>query len=536
MNCHTKNFILCLFFMSLAIPACRNSITEERHNRRPNVIFILADDLGVHDLSSTGSSFYETPNIDRIANEGTVFTQGYAASRVCSPSRASIMTGKFTARHGITDWIGAKSGEAWRALGRNNKLLPADYVRQLPQEDSTLAEIMKANGYLTFFAGKWHLGGDGSHPEDHGFDINKGGWDKGSPIGGYFSPWRNPKLENLRDGENLSMRLAKETARFIGQNKDQPFFAFLSFYAVHSPIQTTEEKWKKYRDKAGQMGVREQGYQMESVLPIRTVQDNPVYAGLLESMDDAVGVVLDELEASGLDENTIVIFTSDNGGVASGDAFSTSNLPLRGGKGYQWEGGIREPFFIKVPWLEGIPEAVDDPVTGADFYPTILDLVNIDLLPGQHKDGVSLKAALNGMPLTERPLFWHYPHYGNQGGEPSSIIRRQEWKLIHYWEDGSNALYNLKTDPGELENVAAKHPEVASKLYGELNTFLNSVSAGKPETDTTYSETLAKEMYQNKINKLLPRLEAQRKDFLSETFEPNADWWGSKITGEALRD
>ncbi len=524
---------LLVFFSTLSCTFCQttsNRNTQEAPTGRPNVVFILADDLGLNDLSVTGSKFYETPNIDRIAQEGTVFTQGYAASRVCSPSRASIMTGKFTARHGITDWIGAASGTAWRKLGRNDKLLPADYIHKLPQEDTTLAEAMKAAGYQTFFAGKWHLGNSSSYPEDHGFEINKGGWEVGSPKGGYYSPWENPKLENKTKGENLTMRLAKETADFMEQHRDSAFFAFLSFYAVHGPIQTTEEKWKKYRDKAQKQGVAAHGYEMERVLPIRIVQDNPIYAGLVESMDDAVGVVLDKLRVLGLEENTIVIFTSDNGGVASGDAFSTTNLPLRGGKGYQWEGGIREPYFIKVPWLKDKPKTIDYPVTGTDFYPTILDLVDVNLLSNQHMDGVSLKPLLEGKEIADRPLFWHYPHYGNQGGEPASIIRNKEWKLIHYWEDGRDELYNLQSDPGEQQDVADQHPKVASKLSTQLQAFLNKVDAKTPVRDTTFDAGLAKKNHQEKIDKLLPELEQQRMKFLSKEFQPNEDWWGSKIT------
>jgi len=260
--------------------------------KKPNILFILADDFGYHDLSVSGSKYYETPNIDRIANEGMNFTDGYATCQVCSPSRASIMSGKFPARHGITDWIGAKTGEAWRKAGRYNQLLPPEYVHALPAEYTTLPEAMKEVGYTTFFAGKWHIGEKGSWPEDHGFDINKGGWDVGSPRGGYFSPWENPNLESGPDGENLSMRLAQETVNFIKENKDTSFFAYLSFYAVHGPIQTTNEKWAKYRQKAEDLGIAETGFEMGHFLPIRQVQDNPVYAGLVEAMDDAVGHVL----------------------------------------------------------------------------------------------------------------------------------------------------------------------------------------------------------------------------------------------------
>ena len=523
------SFLVTCLVLLVSCADVKKSIEEIE--KKPNIVFILVDDLGLNDLSVTGSTFYETPNVDRIAKEGTIFTQGYAASRVYSPSRASIMTGKFTARHGITDWIGAASGTDWRKHGRHDKLLPAEYVHNLPKNDISMAEAMKAAGYKTFFSGKWHLGSEGSYPEDHGFDINKGGWDKGSPMGGYFSPWDNPKLPNKVDGENLTMRLANETANFIEQHKDTTFFAFLSFYAVHGPIQTTNQKWQKYRNKAEAQGIAEKGYKMERVLPIRQVQDNPIYAGLVESMDDAVGVVLKALEDSGLEENTIVVFTSDNGGVASGDAFSTSNLPLRGGKGYQWEGGIREPYFIKVPWLQHGGSQSDFPVTGADFYPTLLDFANADLRPDQHKDGISLKPLLEGGKMeVERPLFWHYPHYGNQGGNPSSVIRENNWKLIHYWEDDSEELYDLDSDGGEQSNVIADHPEIAKGLSNKLLDWLTEVGANLPTKDPEFDAKLAEKRHNSMVNEKLPALEAQRMEFLSEDFEPNDDWWGSKVT------
>ncbi|MDA0196376.1 MAG: sulfatase [Bacteroidetes bacterium] len=517
------------FLIYLLLIACQK-IGDKEKAQRPNVLFILVDDLGFMDLSCTGSQYYETPNIDQIAKQGMIFTQGYAASRVCSPSRASIMTGKFTARHGITDWIGAKSGSDWRDHNRQDQLLPANYVHGMPKEDITLAETLKASGYVTFFAGKWHLGNEGSYPEDHGFDVNKGGWEVGSPNGGYFSPWVNPSLENTSDGENLSMRLAKETVNFIKANQDSSFFAFLSFYAVHGPIQTTSEKWNKYRKKAEESGIAENGYKMERVLPIRQVQDNPIYAGLVESMDDAVGVVLNSLKELGLEENTIVIFTSDNGGVASGDSFSTSNLPLRGGKGYQWEGGIREPYFIKVPWLKSGGSTSSAPVIGTDFYPTILDLVKIDPLPNQHIDGVSLMPLLEGKTIAERPLFWHYPHYGNQGGNPSSIIRENEWKLIHYWEYGTDELYNLETDPGEQQDVAESNPQIVNRLSNKLNSWLDEIKAELPAPDPEFNIRLAQQRHQQIVEELWPDLEKSRMEFLSKDFEPNEDWWGSKIT------
>jgi arylsulfatase A-like enzyme len=499
--------------------------------RKPNILFILADDLGYHDLSCMGSGFYETPNIDRIGLEGMIFTDGHAACQVCSPSRASIMTGQFPARHGITDWIGARSGVEWREHHRYNKLLPAAYLHNLPHALTTLPEAMKEEGYLTFFAGKWHLGSEGSYPVDHGFDVNKGGYEAGWPRGGYFTPYGNPQLEDGKPGENLSMRLAQETVQFIRDNRDTSFFAYLSFYAVHSPIQTTREKWGKYRQKAENTGIAASGYIMERRLPIRQVQDNPIYGGLVEAMDDAVGTVLDCLEELGLAQNTIVIFTSDNGGVSSGDNFSTSNLPLRGGKGYQWEGGIREPYFIKVPWLEIAGKVCDVPVSGTDFYPTLLELVGADLRPDQHIDGVSLLPLLRGDRIPERPLYWHYPHYGNQGGDPSSILREAEWKLIHYWEDGHDELYNLSSDPGEQEDLSAVYPDMAADMSSRLLAWLDEVEARIPAPDPEYDPELErKRMEEDIIHGLWPRLEKQRLDYLDPDWQPNEDWWGSMVT------
>jgi arylsulfatase A-like enzyme len=516
-------------FTLLAFGACQQNAGDLP--QKPNVLFILADDLGYHDLSCMGSLYYETPHIDRIAKEGMIFTDGYAACQVCSPSRASIMSGKFPARHGITDWIGARTGEEWRKAGRFNKLLPPEYVHHLPHEYTVLPEAMKEAGYKTFFAGKWHLGSEGSWPEDHGFDINKGGWDKGSPMGGFYAPWENPRLENGPDGESLTMRLASETAAFMKAHKDTSFFAFLSFYAVHSPLQTTQEKWAKYREKAEQMGIAETGFEMGHFLPIRQVQDHPVYAGLVETMDDAVGIVLNTLDELKLTDNTIVIFTSDNGGVAAGDAFATSNLPLRGGKGYQFEGGIREPYFIKIPGMQG-GQKNSTPVTGTDFYPTLLELAGAELRPEEHNDGMSLVPVLNGGTLPERQLIWHYPHYGNQGGEPSSIIRLGDWKLIHYYEDNREELYHLKTDLSETTDVSAENQELTQQLSKQLFDFLRETGARFPENDPLYSEEQEKKHLEWIKNERLPQLEKQRLRFLSEDFDPGNNWWGSSDNHE----
>lgn len=503
-------------------------VSCQQKAKHRNVLFILADDFGYNDISYRNDHFYETPNIDGIAKEGMDFTNGYATCQVCSPSRASIMTGQFPVTHGVTNFIGDKSGEMWRLKKRFTKMLPAEYVSHLPHGVKTLPEAMQEAGYTTFFAGKWHLGDKGSWPEDHGFDINIGGFEKGSPMGGYFSPYKNPNLENKTKGENLSLRLANETINFMKGHKDEPFFAFLSFYAVHSPIQTTEEKWRKYRQKAENNSIAESGYKMGKYMPIRQTQDNPVYGGLVETMDDAVGMVLSALEELGLDENTMVVFTSDNGGVAAGDNFSTSNKPLRAGKGYQYEGGIREPYFVKAPWLNIAGKTCDVPVTGTDFYPTILDALGLELEPTEHVDGVSLLPLLEGDEIGERPLIWHYPHYGNQGGEPSSIIREGKWKLIHYYEDGRTELFNLEDDMEENSNVVTQHIDIAKRLDIKLFDFLKKNNALYPTPDPEYNAALEEASIEKQRTGKMIQLEKNRKRMLSADFKPSKTWWGSQ--------
>ncbi len=494
----------------------------------PHVLFILADDLGWRDLSLTGSSFYETPHIDRIGKSGVRFVQGYAACQVCSPSRAAIMTGRYPARLHLTDWIGAATGYDWN---RNDRLLPPDYEHHLPHENVTIAEAFQQAGYATFFAGKWHLGGDGSLPQDHGFDMNRGGWQAGSPVGGYFSPYRNPQLEDGPPGESLPLRLARETADFIRGHHDRPFFAFLSFYSVHAPIQTGRDRWQRYRDRAVSRPRPKERFVIDRTLPVRQVQDCPVYAGMIEAMDDAVGLVLQTLDDLNLTDRTVIVFTSDNGGVSSGDAYATSNLPLRGGKGRQWEGGIREPYFIAGPGIAS--GTCRTPVTGTDFYPTLLELCGLPLRPEQHLDGRSLLPLLTGAGVfPERDLFWHYPHYGNQGGEPSSIIRRGPWKLIHYWEDGRRELYHLETDPSEQTDVASSHPQLTATLGTALDAWLQDVDAAVPEPDPRFDPKKHAQRQRHIRDVLKPRLEKQHARMLEADYRPNPTWWGSLVTSD----
>ena len=494
---------------------------------RPNFVFILADDYGIMDVGVEGSDFYETPNLDRLANSGMRFTQGYANCQVCSPSRASIMLGQTPARHGITDWIGAATGTKWN---RNDRVLPPEYVRALPAADTTLPEAMKEAGYRTFFAGKWHLGDKGSAPTDHGFDINKGGGRPGSPYNGFFTPYRNPTLPDGPPGESLPIRLGEETAKFIQDNRERPFFAYLSFYSVHAPLQTTPELWRKYQRKAGDGAGTDRRFIFDRTKGVRQVQDHPVYAGMVETMDSAVGIVLDRLEALDLADNTVVIFTSDNGGVSSGDAFATSNLPYRGGKGRQWEGGIREPYYIRAPGVTQAGSTTAVPATGADFYPTILELAGLPQRPEQHRDGVSLVPVLRGGGIPARDLFWHYPHYGNQGGEPSSIIRAGDWKLIRYYEDGREELYQLSKDIGEQNDLAATQPTKVAELGGRLDDYLKECGAKIPEPDARFDPEKKKAQIKQAGTRGLEQLERRHAEYLKPDFRPNADWWGSQPT------
>lgn len=504
---------------------------------KPNFLFIIVDDLGAHDLSCTGSTFYETPNIDRISQAGLNFSNAYATCAVCSPSRASIMSGRFPARHGITDYIGARTGEDWKAVQRHTKLLPPDYQPHLPHQYVTLPEAMKFGGYTTFFAGKWHLGSKDQYslPTHHGFDFNQGGYHQGGPYsGGFFSPFNNPVMKDYPEekGMSLSMKLANETNKFIEANQDTSFFAMLSFYAVHAPIQTTEARWRKYRDKAEKLGIEDQGFEMERVLPIRKHQDNPVYAGLVEQVDEAIGVVLDKLAALGLQENTVIVFTSDNGGVASGDHYATSNAPLRGGKGYQWEGGLRVPSMIHVPWLHHQGIINHSPISGADWYPTVVQLANLPLREKEHLDGHSLLPILQGGSIEERPLYWHYPHYGNQGGEPHAIIRQGDWKLIHYWEDNRNELYNLATELSEQNNIAKDHSARVEQMETQLLSWLKSVDASYARVDSTQDVKAANLVLEQNRTSLKIGLENQRKQMFAIDWQPNEDWWGSQISKE----
>jgi len=456
---------------------------------QPNFVFILVDDLGWRDLGCYGSNFYETPSIDGLAAEGVRFTQAYAACPVCSPTRASILTGKYPQRVGITDYISPSGGNQPHKWNRNTKLMPAAYADHLALEELTLAERLKKDGYATSFAGKWHLGSEGFYPEDQGFDHNFGGYESGGPYGGkkYFSPYGNPRLSDGPAGEHLPARLAEETSKFIEVNKDGKFLAYLSFYSVHTPLIARDDLIAKYQAKARTIGFAGPRWIMDGFRLARQEQDHAVYAGMVEAMDQAVGRVLRALEENDLADNTVVFLMSDNGGLSTSEGSPTSNLPLRGGKGWMYEGGIREPMIVRGHGGSGRVE--HEPVTSVDFLPTILEMAGLGEPEEPGIDGVSLVPLLDGEEFDRGPLYWHYPHYGNQGGAPSGAIRDGRWKLIEWYEDGKLELFDLESDPGERYDRARQYPQRAAEMRSRLALWRDEVRAKMPAENKAYRDT-----------------------------------------------
>lgn len=431
---------------------------------KPNVIFFLADDLGYMDIGvNNPATFYETPNIDSLAASGMRFTAGYAACPVCSPTRASIMTGKYPPRTGITDFIGGK---------RTGKMLPAPNQDHLALEETTIAEAMRDAGYATFFAGKWHLGTGDYSPNAQGFGPGLKG------TGQFYYPASEVPAPNARDDPKTTDLIANEAVRFIEAHRDRPFFAYLPFLAVHIPIGARQDLVARYEQKRA--GAPPEAWGREREQKVRLVQNNAVYAAMLEQLDAAIGRVLAALDRNGLAERTIVVFMSDNGGLSTAEGHPTSNLPWRGGKGWLYEGGIREPWIIRAPGVTRPGSVCATPVISTDFYPTLLALAGLPLNPAQHRDGVSLVPLLKGGELKHDALFWHYPHYSNQGGGPAGAVRAGDWKLIEWYEDGSLELYNLRADPAEKKNLAAENRKMAKKLQARLSSWRKDVNARMP--------------------------------------------------------
>lgn len=461
-------FLVASTFVSMAEPV------------RPNVVFILVDDFGWADTGCYGSTFYETPNIDRLAKEGMRFTDAYAACNVCSPTRASIMTGKYPARLHLTDWLPGRSD------GPSQKLNRPHFQMFLPLEEVTIGESLKKGGYKTCFIGKWHLGEDEKYfPEHQGFDINIGGCALGHPPS-YFSPYKNPKLPDGPKGEYLNDRLTHEALHFLDGVGKQPFLLYFSQYAVHTPLQAKPQVIAKYKNKAAAMKPSGPIFIEEMGCQVRQVQNHPVYAAMIESMDDSVGAVMAKLRELGIDQNTIVIFTSDNGGLSTSEGTPTSNLPLHMGKGWGYEGGVREPLIVKWPGVTQAGSLSHEQVISTDYYPSLLEMTGLPQVPQQTLDGKSFVAALKGEKLPPRSLFWHYPHYSNQGGAPEGAVRSGDFKLIESYEGMRVELYNFKDDIGELHDLSKTNPEKTAELVKQLHDWRKNVNAQMPTPNPNY--------------------------------------------------
>ena len=467
-------FLACLTFLS-----CLGPCLELRANKgNPSYVLILVDDLGYMDIGTYNpKSFYETPNVDRLAKSGMKFTDGYAANPVCSPTRFGIQTGRYPSRKDATNFFSGRRGGLFNSAPLHSRM---------DLDEVTIAEALKKKGYATFFAGKWHLGpSEEFWPTKQGYDVNAGGFSKGGPYGGkkYFSPYGNPRLSDGPDGEHLPDRLASETCAFIEKNKGKPFFAMLSFYSVHTPLIGRPDLVAKYKKKATTLNGAEFGDE-EMTWPkngktrkVRILQKHAVYAAMVEAMDLAVGKVLDKLESLGLDEDVVVAFTSDNGGLSTSEGSPTSNLPLRGGKGWVYEGGIREPFIIRWPGVTKPGSVNSEPVMSTDFFPTFVKAAGSKPTGAGPIDGVDLMPSLKGGTLERKALYWHYPHYSNQGGFPGGAIRMGKWKMIERYEDGAVHLYDLSEDLSEHTDLSKVHPEQVAKMRKKLHQWYEDVDA-----------------------------------------------------------
>jgi len=464
-------------------------------SKPPNIVCILIDDLGWRDLACYGSSFYETPHLDALAARGIRFTDAYASCPVCSPTRASVMTGKYPARVGITNFIGGND------CGRLDRV---PYLDHLPGNETTIADALREGGYQTWHVGKWHLGGDDHEPQHRGFDVNVGGCGWGMPKQGYFSPWGIRNLEDGPEGEYLTDRLTDETLALIaGRDRDRPFFLHLAHYAVHTPIQAPAEKVEYFREKAARLGLdRERTFAVGEEFPClhkrgkrvtrRLLQSDPEYAAMIANLDDNLGRVVAAIDEAGIAEDTLIVFTSDNGGLATAEGSPTCNRPLAEGKGWMYDGGTRVCQFAVWPGTIAAGSECAVPVSTPDLYPTFLEAAGLPPRGEQHVDGESLMPLLRGDgELAREAIFWHYPHYGNQGGTPGSSIRRGRWKLIEFFDDGRRELYDMNDDPGEERDRAAGEPDLVEDLAEALATWRVSVSARIPEPNPRYETLMA---------------------------------------------
>ena len=461
-----NGFILSHFAL---VAGCATSGEPEKtalNRKRPNIILLFIDDMGWRDVGFMGSEYYETPNIDRLASQGMVFTNAYSNAPNCAPSRACLLSGQYTPRHGVYT-VGTSS----RGKSKLRKLIPIENTTVLDSNIVTIAEALKPAGYISASIGKWHLGDDPqSGPIAQSFDVNVGGYSAGHPQNGYFVPYKNPRLPDGPPGEYLTDRLTNEALNFIESGKDRPFFLYLPHYAVHTPLQAKEELIEKYRNKPGSNG-----------------QNNPKYAAMIESTDQGVGRIMNKLDELGLTEDTIIFFFSDNGGVRT----ITSNQPLRGGKGMLYEGGIREPMAVRWPGVVEPGTTCDTPVIGVDLFPTILEMAGVPIPKDKLLDGVSILPLLRGQGNLQREaIFWHFPAYlqGKAEGardpyfrtRPAGAVRAGDFKLIEYFEDGVLELYNLADDISEQNNLADVMPKKAAELHQLMLAWRQEVNAPVP--------------------------------------------------------
>lgn len=463
-----------LLFITILIFSCSNE------NEKPNLLFILVDDLGWTDVSYNKSDYYETIHIDNLSETSMLFDNAYAASSVCSPTRASIMTGKHPARVNITDWI--------PGLDPKNKPLLGPVDRnELPLEETTIAEVLRDNNYSTFYSGKWHLGSEGHYPEDQGFDVNIGGFEKGSPMGGYYSPYKNPRLSDGPEGEYLTDRLTLETIELI-RNRDtkKPFAAFLSFYNVHTPIQENKEFIDYYVEKLKSYENTSPETVKEGDAITLLNQRNAKYASMVHATDYNVGRIINFLKENNLYENTLIVFTSDNGGLSTLRRVApTSVYPLRAGKGWLYEGGIRIPQLIKLP-KQINKEIISEPVVSYDLFPTIANVLNLNHSVSDI-DGVDLTNLFVKKEIERDFIFWHFPHYHGSLWKPGSALRNNDWKLVELHEENKVELYNLKDDISETVDVSNRFPEITSRLVNKLNEIKIDLGANKATINENYN-------------------------------------------------
>lgn len=432
---------------------------------RPNIVLILLDDLGWRDFSIYGHPFHETPEVDRLVREGTRFSAAYAACPVCSPTRASLMTGRYPARLHLTDWIPG------RAPGPT-KLFAPKFEQQLPKSETTIAEHLAPLGYRTASIGKWHLGGGEFTPYHQGFDINIGGDARGG-VRTFFGPFAMPGLEKTTAADYLTDNLTDAAIGFIQQSAAAraPFFLYLAHYTPHLPLSAPPALIDKYLAKPGNPRGRA----------------SATYAAMIESFDTGLGRLRRKLAELGLAENTVIMVTSDNGGLRYEGASkqpTTENAPLRAGKGHVYEGGIRVPLIVHWPGVTTRERIEPAPVSSIDLFPTIASIAGAPAPRGV--DGISLAPLLNGKPLKREALYWHYPHYSNQGGPPAAAVRAGDWKLIEFYEDGRLELFHLAADPGETRNLVQAEPRRAARLHAMLKQWLTQVNASMPTPNPAY--------------------------------------------------